>query len=225
MSALQDLAPADAKLPTKPNHPSKLTPQPVVLDPHVVKFPGAPPVSSLLYSGFIEHLGRCIYGGVVDDPAHPSPDNLLIPQGDYPGSKGKKRLGWRKDVKDVLGRHGDFECPMMRWPGGNFVSNYHWKDAIGPYEDRKKRRELAWNTYESNLFGTDEFIAWCRDLDMEPYLCFNMGTGTLEEALDWLEYCNGTGDSYWANKRREHTGRDEPHEVRIWGLGNESESS
>jgi alpha-N-arabinofuranosidase len=112
---------------------------------------------------------------------------------------------------------------MMRWPGGNYVSNYHWQDGIGPVDQRPKRVELAWRTAEDNRFGTDEFMDMCRANKWEPFICLNMGTGTLEEALAWVEYCNSTGDTYWANLRRKHTGRDEPHNVKYWGLGNESE--
>jgi alpha-L-arabinofuranosidase len=83
--------------------------------------------------------------------------------------------------------------------------------------------ELAWFSSEPNYFGTDEYIEWCRAAKAEPFICVNMGTGTLEEALAWLEYCNGTGNTTWANLRRKHTGRDEPHAVKFWGLGNESE--
>lgn len=158
-------------------------------------------VSDKLYSGFVEHLGRGIYGGIVDLPSDPSPPKLLQAQE-------KGRLGWRKDVIEVL--RDDLEMPVLRWPGGNFVSNYHWQDGIGPIENRPKRIELAWGATESNHFGTDEFIDYCRELKVEPYLCLNMGTGTYEEALAWLEYCNGTGDTYWAQLRRKNTGRDEP---------------
>ncbi len=115
-------------------------------------------------------------------------------------------------------RARDAHPPLAR---GNFVSNYHWQDGIGPISQRPKRVELAWLSTETNHFGTDEFIDYCRELKVEPYFCINMGTGTYEEALAWLEYCNGTGDTYWANLRRKNTGRDEPHNVKLWGLGNE----
>ncbi|THH00489.1 hypothetical protein EW026_g2051 [Hermanssonia centrifuga] len=110
---------------------------------------------------------------------------------------------------------------MVRWPGGNYVSSYKWEDGIGPLAERKRRPELAWGGEESNQFGTDELIAWCRLAKIEPYIILNMGTGTLEEALHWIEYCNGAGDTYYANLRRKNTGKDEPHNVRYWGLGNE----
>jgi alpha-N-arabinofuranosidase len=199
-------------------HPKTLSSTSLTLNPRL--YATQEVVSDKLYSGFIEHLGRGIYGGIVDNPAAPSPAELLQAQDD--GSKGTEgRLGWRKDVMKIIARDGELETPILRWPGGNFVSNYHWQDGIGPISQRPKRIELAWLATESNIFGTDEFIDYARALGVEPYLCLNMGTGTYEEALSWLEYCNGTGDTYWANLRRKNTGRDEPHNVKLWGLGNE----
>ena len=130
-------------LPTQPSHPAQLSTRPLVVDARAHAFPGQPPVDPLLWSGFIEHIGRCIYGGVVDDYRDPSPSHLLTPQAGG-------RLGWRKDVMEVLGRD-ELATPMIRWPGGNFVSNYHWWDAIGPIEERKKIPELAWSDVEPNL--------------------------------------------------------------------------
>ncbi|KAL7423606.1 hypothetical protein Q5752_001187 [Cryptotrichosporon argae] len=208
--------------PKTPDHPAALTSVPIALHPsaRVHAAAAVPPVDAKLYSGFLEHLGRCIYGGLVDDPKAPSPAALLAPQ-DTGDALTKGRIAWRTDVQKILAKDGELEVPMMRWPGGNFVSNYHWQDGVGPIADRPKRVELAWLSSESNHFGTNEFIDMCRANDWEPYICLNMGTGTLEEALAWLEYCNGTGDTHWANLRRKHTGRDEPHAVKYWGLGNE----
>ncbi|WWC58875.1 uncharacterized protein I303_101420 [Kwoniella dejecticola CBS 10117] len=203
-----------------PDHPAELRSTPLNLDVDRLVHPAEPPITDKLYSGFLEHLGRCIYGGIVDSPKTPSPSKLLVKQ-DKSGPLYKGRLGWRKDVMSCLAKDGELEVPMMRWPGGNFVSNYHWQDGIGPISQRPKRIELAWLSDESNIFGTDEFIDYCRALGSEPYICLNMGTGTLEEALSWLEYCNGTGDTHWAELRRKHTGRKEPHNVKYWGLGNE----
>src|SRR5579875_2881354 len=125
-----------------------------------------------IYGGFAEHLGRCIYGGIYEENSPLSDER-----------------GFRRDVMEAArGLH----MPMLRWPGGNFVSGYHWTDGIGPLEKRPRRRELAWFAEESNRFGTDEFIEFCNAIDTEPYICVNMGTGTLDEAQAWVEYCNGT---------------------------------
>jgi len=161
------------------------------------------PVSTVdrrIFGGFTEHLGRCIYGGVFDE-----------------GSALAGPEGFRGDVLTAV---RDLRISNIRWPGGNFVSGYHWADGIGPAAGRPRRPELAWHSEESNRFGTDEFMAWCAAAGAEPVLCLNMGTGTLDEALAWVEYCNGTGDTYWANRRRAN-GHPEPYRVRHWGLGNE----
>jgi alpha-N-arabinofuranosidase len=168
----------------------------IVVDP-------ARPLGTLdrnVFGGFVEHLGRCIYGGLYDE-----------------GSPLADARGFRKDV---LGLLRELRPGVLRWPGGNFVSNYHWADGIGPKDARPRRPELAWGGEESNRFGTDEFLAYCAELGTAPYICLNMGTGTLEEALAWVEYCNGAGDTAWAGRRREN-GRAEPYGVRYWGLGNE----
>ncbi len=157
-------------------------------------------VDRKIFGQFIEHLGRCIYGGVFEE-----------------GSPLSDPRGFRRDVLEAA---RGLRVPVLRWPGGNFVSGYHWTDGIGPVERRPRRMELAWHAEESNRFGTDEFIEYCRELRAEPYICVNMGTGTMDEARAWVEYCNGTGNTYWANLRREN-GHPEPYNVRYWGLGNE----
>lgn len=149
-------------------HCKSFTTVPVSIDARNRADNGAGPISPLLYSGFLEHLGRCIYGGIVDDKANPSPAELLEEQGDG-------RAGWRKDVQKVLAADGELAVPMMRWPGGNYVSNYHWQDGIGPVDKRPKRVELAWLTTEDNRFGTDEFMDMCRANKWEPFICLNMG--------------------------------------------------
>jgi len=153
-----------------------------------------------VFGGFVEHLGRCIYGGLYDEGSPLSDDR-----------------GFRKDV---LGLLRELRMGVLRWPGGNFVSNYHWTDGIGPKDDRPVRPELAWGGTESNRFGTDEYLAYCAELGTEPYICLNMGTGTLAEALDWVEYCNSTRETDWAQRRRRN-GHPEPYHVTYWGLGNE----
>ena len=153
-----------------------------------------------VFGGFIEHLGRCIYGGVFDE-----------------GSPLSDERGFRRDVLEAA---RGLRMPLLRWPGGNFVSGYHWTDGIGPREERPRKIELAWFSEEPNRFGTHEYIEYCRTLGVEPYICVNMGTGTIDEAQAWVEYCNGTGDTYWANLRRQN-GHEEPFGVKYWGLGNE----
>jgi alpha-L-arabinofuranosidase len=157
-------------------------------------------VDRRIFGQFIEHLGRCIYGGVFDE-----------------GSALADEHGFRTDV---LRAARALKVPVLRWPGGNFVSGYHWTDGIGPRDERPRRIELAWGSEESNRFGTDEFIEYCRALRAEPYICVNLGSGTFDEAQAWVEYCNGTGNTYWANRRRAN-GHPDPYGVRLWGLGNE----
>src|SRR4051794_3811183 len=115
-------------------------------------------VPRTLFGGFAEHLGRCIYGGIYD-PASPLADER----------------GFRRDVLDALRA---MKLAVLRYPGGNFVSGYDWRDGVGPREARPRRRELAWKSIERNQFGTNEFIDFCRTLDTEPVLAVNLGTGT-----------------------------------------------
>jgi alpha-N-arabinofuranosidase len=157
-------------------------------------------IDQKVFGGFVEHLGRCIYGGLYEE-----------------GSPLADERGFRKDVLALL---RELSLGVLRWPGGNFVSNYHWTDGIGPKHERPRRPELAWGGEEPNTFGTDEFLAYCAELGTQPYICLNMGTGTLAEALAWVEYCNSARNTYWAARRRAN-GRDEPYGVRYWGLGNE----
>jgi alpha-N-arabinofuranosidase len=157
-------------------------------------------VDRRIFGGFIEHLGRCIYGGIYEE-----------------GSPLSDEHGFRRDVMDAI---RNLRVPILRWPGGNFVSGYHWWDGVGPVEQRPRRIELAWFAEESNHFGTDEFIRYCRMLGTEPYICVNMGTGHLDEAQAWVEYCNSSGRTSWADLRRRN-GHEEPYGVKYWGLGNE----
>ncbi len=158
-------------------------------------------VEQKIFGHFCEHAFKNIYGGYYD-----------------PGNKNSDQDGYRLDVIEAV---KETAPPIMRYPGGNFVSNYHWEDGIGPREKRKRVFEYAWLTEESNRFGTAEFIELCTRVGAEPLICVNMGTGTIEEAMHWIEYCNGTGDTYYANLRRSH-GYEEPFRVKYWGLGNES---
>ena len=157
-------------------------------------------IDPMLYGNFIEHLGRCIYGGVYDE-----------------GSTLADQDGIRKDVLEAARR---MRVTQLRWPGGNFVSGYHWTDGIGPRESRPARYALAWQERESNRFGTDEFIAYCRKLGTEPYICVNVGNGTLDEAMHWVEYCNHPGGTYYSDLRKKN-GHAEPYNIKYWGVGNE----
>ncbi|MCR2823073.1 alpha-L-arabinofuranosidase C-terminal domain-containing protein [Lederbergia panacisoli] len=152
----------------------------------------------MIYGHFIEHFHRQIYGGIFD-PNTPLSDER----------------GFRKDVLDALKNIG---TPIVRWPGGCFVSNYHWKDGVGkrtPFFDK------AWRVEEPNLFGTDEFIMFCQAIGAEPYICTNAGTGTAEEASNWVEYCNLRNEGKFAKMRIEN-GHYEPYNVKYWSIGNEN---
>ncbi len=153
-----------------------------------------------IFGGFAEHLGRCIYGGVYD-PESPLADGQ----------------GLRPDVREALRR---LRMPVIRYPGGNFVSGYRWRDGVGPRSERPARLELAWHTVETNQFGTNEFIDFCRQVNAAPYLVVNCGDGDMREARDWVEYCNGTADTALVRLRRQH-GYEAPHRVKYWGIGNE----
>ncbi|AIE87126.1 alpha-N-arabinofuranosidase [Fimbriimonas ginsengisoli] len=157
-------------------------------------------VDPRIFGGFLEHLGRAVYDGVYN-----------------PESVHADDMGCRKDVLAALRR---LNFTAMRYPGGNFVSGYHWQDAVGPREKRPKVRDIAWQSIETNQFGPDEFLELARRMDWTPMMAVNLGTGTPEEARNWLEYCNVDGGSKWADMRREN-GYEEPHNVKLWCLGNE----
>jgi len=157
-------------------------------------------ISPLLYGQFIEFLGRCIDGGIYEEKSSLS-DNR----------------GFRQDV---LKHVRDLRTPLLRYPGGTVVKIYHWKDGIGPLADRPKRKNLIWGGVMDNHFGTAEFVTYCREIGAEPFLVVNMSTDTPQDAADWVEYCNGTEDTYWANLRRQH-GYPEPFQIKYWGIGNE----
>jgi len=157
-------------------------------------------VSPHIFGGFIEHIGRCVYEGVYD-----------------PDSKWADQDGFRTDVMDALRELG---MTMMRYPGGNSVSGCHWQDGVGPRSERPTVKGHAWNSLESNHFGTDEFMALCRKMDWEPMMAVNLGTGTPEETRDWVEYCNSPAGSRSSDMRVEN-GSVEPYGVKYWCLGNE----
>ena len=157
-------------------------------------------VSPFLFGGFIEHLGRCVYEGVYD------PDSGVADED-----------GFRTDVMAAL---AELQMTIMRYPGGNFASGYHWEDGVGPRVDRPTVRELAWQSIETNAFGTDEFIKLCRKMSWEPMLAVNLGTGSPEEARNWVEYCNSAPGTQYADQRVGN-GTKDPYGVKYWCLGNE----
>lgn len=157
-------------------------------------------VDERIFGGFLEHMGRSIYEGVYE-----------------PGSIHAGRDGFRGDV---LGALADLGMPIVRYPGGNFVSGYHWLDGVGPLATRPTVRELAWQSIEPNEVGTDEFMKLADKLGWSPMLTVNLGTGSPEEARNWLEYCNSEIGTHFADLRAEY-GASDPHGVKLWCLGNE----
>ena len=153
----------------------------------------------MLYGHFIEHFHRQIYGGVYD-PQNPLSD----------------AEGFRADVIEAMRR---IRVPILRWPGGCFVSSYHWQKAVGPA--RTPFFDKAWRVEDPNRFGTNEYVALCRKVGCAPYICTNAGTGTAEEMSDWLEYCNLESEGEFARLRVAH-GYPEPHRVKYWSIGNEN---
>jgi alpha-N-arabinofuranosidase len=153
-----------------------------------------------LFGSFLEHLGRAIYEGIYD-----------------PGSKLSDSNGFRTDVLNEIKKLG---VPIIRYPGGNFVSGYNWLDGVGPKEDRPVQLDKAWNSLDNNQFGTDEFMAWCKLVGCEPLMGLNLGTGTAEDAAALVEYCNVDKGTKWSNLRRKN-GIAEPYKVQKWCLGNE----
>ncbi len=153
-----------------------------------------------LFGSFLEHLGRAIYTGIYE-----------------PGSKLADSNGFRTDVLSEIRQLG---VPIVRWPGGNFVSGYHWLDGVGPKKDRPEVLDRAWNTLESNEFGANEFVSWCKGAGTEPLFGLNFGTGSVEMAVALVEYCNVDKGTKWSELRRQH-GYEQPHRVKYWCLGNE----
>jgi len=157
------------------------------------------PIDRKILGHFVEQFPRNIPGGIFD-PANPLSDED----------------GFRKDLLDTM---RDVKVSQLRW-AGNFSSHYHWMDAVGPKENRPKKINFAWDLIEDNHYGTCEFVKMCRKIGCEPIIGVNMGSGTPEEAMAWVEYCNGTDDTYYANLRRSH-GYEEPLGVKYWCVGNE----
>lgn len=157
-------------------------------------------VDRRVFSGFVEHLGRCVYEGIYD-----------------PGSPLADSDGWRKDVVDAI---RPLAMPLMRYPGGNFVSCYDWWDGIGPRENRPKRLDYAWRSVESNQVGLDEFVKWCKLVDTQPMMAVNLGTRGAAEAQAIVEYCNMPAGTKWADERVKNGAKD-PYGIKVWCLGNE----
>jgi alpha-N-arabinofuranosidase len=158
------------------------------------------PVDKRLFGSFIEHLGRAVYGGIYE-PDHPRADGQ----------------GFRRDVLALV---RELQVPLVRYPGGNFVSGYRWEDGVGPREQRPRRAELAWRTIEPNWIGTNEFADWARKAGSEVMMAVNLGSRAMEAARSLVEYCNFPAGTYWSDLRKEH-GWQEPHDIKLWCLGNE----
>ncbi len=153
-----------------------------------------------IYGSFVEHMGRVVYSGIYE-PSHPSAD----------------KNGFRQDVMEKVKEMG---VTAVRYPGGNFVSNYNWMDGIGPKERRPRRLDLAWKSIETNEVGTDEFMKWIGALGASPIFAVNLGTKGIENALSLLEYCNRPQGTYYSDLRCQY-GQKEPYGIKTWCLGNE----
>ncbi|MEV4347984.1 alpha-N-arabinofuranosidase [Actinoplanes sp. NPDC049596] len=158
------------------------------------------PVDRRLFGSFVEHMGRCVYTGIFE-PGHPTADDD----------------GLRGDVLELVRELG---VSTVRYPGGNFVSNYRWEDGVGPRGDRPRRLDLAWRALESNAFGLNEFMRWAGLAGVEPMMAVNLGTRGVEAAAELVEYCNLPDGTAAADLRRKH-GVARPHDVKLWCLGNE----
>jgi alpha-N-arabinofuranosidase len=158
------------------------------------------PLDRRIFGTFVEHMGRCVYGGIYE-PGHPTADQNGLRQ-------------------DVIALTRELGVTIVRYPGGNFLSGYNWEDGVGPRDERPKRLDLAWGSTETNEFGTNEFITWCKAVGVEPMLAVNLGTRGPDEARHFIEYCNHPGGTYYSELRRSH-GFEQPHDIRFWCLGNE----
>jgi len=157
-----------------------------------------------IFGSFVEHIGRCVYGGIYD-----------------PTCRDSDELGFRKDVIAMTKELG---IPVVRYPGGNFVSGYNWEDGIGSKDMRPRRAEQAWFAVETNEVGTDEFAEWCRRADTEAMMAVNLGTRGPDAARDMVEYCNHPSGTAWSDLRIKN-GYKEPHKIKLWCLGNEMDGT
>jgi len=172
----------------------------IVIDPLRVRAN----IDRRIWGSFLEHLGRAIYQGIYD-----------------PGSALSDASGFRKDVASEVRSMG---VPIIRYPGGNFVSGYNWLDGVGPRDKRPTVLDRAWNSIETNQFGTNEFVTWAKSVGAEPLIGTNFGTAAPEMSAALVEYCNVPGGTKWSNLRREH-GYTQPHAIRTWCLGNEMDGT
>ncbi len=161
-------------------------------------------VDPRIYGSFIEHLGRAVYEGIYQ-----------------PGQASADKEGFRQDVLELI---KEINVPMVRYPGGNFVSNYKWEDGVGPREQRPRQLDYAWKVVETNEFGLNEFMSWCKKANTAPMMAVNLGTRGMQEAKDILEYCNHPAGSAMADLRIKH-GYKEPHNIKTWCLGNEMDGT
>ncbi len=161
-------------------------------------------INRRLYGSFIEHLGRVVYGGIYE-PGHPTADDQ----------------GFRGDVLELIKK---LNVPIVRYPGGNFVSGYNWEDGTGDKAKRPKRMDLAWMRIETNEVGIDEFQEWAKRANCEVMMAVNLGTRGADDARNCVEYCNATTDTYYANMRRAN-GFEKPFDIKVWCLGNEMDGS
>lgn len=161
-------------------------------------------VDKNIFGSFIEHLGRAVYGGIYEK-GHPTADSR----------------GFRRDVIHLIKQ---IDVPIVRYPGGNFVSGYNWEDGVGPVKHRPYRLELAWDSTETNEFGTNEFMDWCKEVGTLPLMAVNLGTRGPDEARNLVEYCNHPAGTYWSDLRISH-GYKEPHAIKHWCLGNEMDGN
>ncbi|MFA9463571.1 MAG: alpha-N-arabinofuranosidase [Velocimicrobium sp.] len=157
-------------------------------------------IDKRIYGSFVEHMGRVVYSGIYE-PDHPKADED----------------GFRQDVLDIVKNMG---VTCVRYPGGNYISAYDWKDTVGPIEERPRRLEIAWRAIETNEFGTNEFMKWAKKADVEPIFALNLGTKGIDNAISFVEYCNIEGGTLYSDLRKKH-GSENPHAIKTWCLGNE----
>ena len=158
------------------------------------------PIDPNIYGAFVEPIRTVVYGSIYDPKSSFADEN-----------------GFRKDFVQLV---KELKIPVVRWPGGNFVSGYNWEDGIGPKDQRPARLDLAWHQVESNQMGTDEYAKLCSLIGAENFICINAGLGTLDQARHWVEYCNYQGGTYYSDLRRKY-GNEKPFNVKYWALGNE----